>query len=417
MGAPGADPALRIRRDCRYCGSSDLRAVLDLGEQPPSNSFIRIDEIDSEQRYPLELYVCASCWLSQLVHVVPGAMIFDDYLYLSSTSRALVEHYRRLVAEMTERLSLRSGDLVVDIGCNDGVLLRSYDDALTRVGVEPSRVAEIARSNGFEVIQDFFDEGVARRIIDKYGTARVITATNVFAHVDDISAFARAAALLIGDDGVFVVEVSYLPDLISDCLFDTIYHEHLCYCALTPMIPFFASCGLDITDAERIPFGASGPAIRLTAQTRGRRSVASRVADLVAFEHAWGISSMETYVSFASRAQQIRGALRDLLTGLRTQGARVAAFGAPAKGNTLLNYIGASPSLIEFVADNTSLKQGRVTPGTHIPVVSDAHLLREMPPYALLLAWNYLDFFLAKSKYIANGGRFVVPLPDPRIVP
>lgn len=417
MGSSREDRDLRTRDDCRYCGSTDLRSVLDLGAQPPSNSFIRPDAVATERRYPLEMFVCGSCWLSQLRHVVPGAEIFDDYLYLSSTSKALVRHYGDLVRTLAVDRTLRPGDVVVDIGCNDGVLLGQHDPALVRVGVEPSRVAEHARAAGLVVMQEFFGEETARRIVREHGRARVVTATNVFAHVDDITAFARSLPSVLADDGIFVLEVSYLPDLIDGCLFDTIYHEHLCYCSLTPMVPFLERCGLEVVDASRVPFGASGPAIRVTAQLPGAGQPAARVRELLAYEEAWGISRMSTYTAFAERVRAVRSELRAMLESLRRGGARIAAFGAPAKGNTLLNYIGADPDLIEFVAENNPIKQGTLTPGTHIPVTSDEHLLETMPPYALLLAWNYADFFLANSDYIKRGGRFVMPLPVPRILP
>ena len=363
------------------------------------------------------MFVCGSCWLSQLRHVVPGNEIFDDYVYLSSSSKALVRHYGELVRSTVAALGLQAGDLVVDIGCNDGVLLSQYDPSFTRVGVEPSQVARHARAAGLEVVQDFFGPAVAERIVREHGTARVVTATNVFAHVDDIAEFTRAIPPLIGHGGVFVLEVSYLPDLIDGCLFDTIYHEHLCYCALTPMVPFMRRCGLEIVDAERIPFGASGPAIRVSCRVAGTAAVAPSVAALLAYEQEWGVSGDRRYGEFRRRARDVRSRLRALLGRLQGGGARLAAFGAPAKGNTLLNFIGADRRLIDFVAENNPEKQGMLTPGTHIPVVSDERLLSEMPPYALLLAWNYLDFFIANSQYIKRGGRFVVPLPEPRIVP
>lgn len=417
MGSFGKDRGLRIRDDCRYCGSTDLRSVLDLGAQPPSNSFVSPDDTASERRYPLEMYVCGGCWLSQLRHVVPGEEIFNDYVYLSSSSKALVAHYGDLVRTLAESQALLPGDVVVDVGCNDGVLLAQYDPALTRVGVEPSRIAELARVAGLSVIQGFFGPEIADQIVRDYGRARVVTATNVFAHVDDIDRFTRALPGLLAEDGLVVLEVSYLPDLIDGGLFDTIYHEHLCYCSLTPMVPFLERCGLEVVDAFRIPFGASGPAIRVIAQLPRAGHRQESVRTLLAYEDSWGIRSAERYTRFAERVYTVRAELRSMLIGLRQSGAKVAAFGAPAKGNTLLNFIGADADLIEFVAENNPMKIGLLTPGSHIPVVSDEHLLERMPPYALLLSWNYVDFFVANSGYIKRGGRFLVPLPNPRIVP
>lgn len=417
MGCVRERPRLRTRDDCRYCGSRDLREVLDLGDQPPSNSFIAPEALGRERRYPLVLHVCGSCWLSQLRHVVPGEEIFDDYAYLSSTSRALVRHYGDLVRALEAAYAPPDGALVVDVGCNDGVLLAQWPERLVRVGVEPSQVAQHARARGLQVVRAFFEPDVARDLVAAHGAARIVTATNVYAHVDDIGGFTDGVAALLDDAGVFVLEVSYLPDLIDGRLFDTIYHEHLCYCAVTPMVPFMARHGLDVIDAERVPFGASGPAIRVTAARTGTRPVSARVAELLAYERSWGLADMRRYARFAKDACAVRDRIVAVVDGLRARGARVAAFGAPAKGNTLLNFLGARPGWIEFVADNTPLKVGKLTPGTHLPVVDDATLLREMPEYALLLAWNYAEHFLANSEYVKRGGRFLVPLPEPVIAP
>jgi SAM-dependent methyltransferase len=394
-----------------------LEPVVDLGAQPLANGFIPPESVPFERRYPLQPVVCTNCWLTQLRHVVRAQVIFDEYSYLSSTSAPLVRHYAELVNGLTGAIGLHPTDVVVDIGCNDGILLKSYDPGLVRVGVEPSQIAELARAAGLAVVKAYFDETVAREIVARYGRARVVTATNVFAHVDDIGAFARAIPLLLADDGLFVLEVSYLPDLIAGRLFDTIYHEHLCYCALTPLVPVLDRCGMTVVDAERVSLGASGPAVRVTARLPAGASPSQRVEQVLAFERAWGVSSLVTYARFRMRVAEIRDRLREMLYRLRDAGNRIAAFGAPAKGNTLLNYVGLDRSVIEFVADDTPLKRGKLTPGTHIPVVGDDHLLDQMPPYALLLAWNYLEHFLANSEYVHRGGRFVVPLPDPRIVP
>lgn len=417
MGTARPDPDLTVRSDCRYCGSTDLRSVLDLGRQPLANAFITKAEIADERRYPLELFVCGSCWLAQLRHVVRADLIFSEYSYVTSTSGALVRHYESLAHDLTQHYKLGEGDLVVDIGCNDGALLQAFPRGVRRVGVEPSNVAELARSRGLDVVQAFFNDRVAHEIARDRGRARVVTATNVFAHVDDIEAFTRALAQLLLDNGVVVIEVSYLPDLIAGRLFDTIYHEHLSYCSLTPMIPFFERCGLTVIDAERIALGASGPAIRVTAQRTRRAERATSVMDLLAWERRWGIAEMAIYNDFAGSVRTLREQLLALLRSLRREGHRLAGFGAPAKGNTLLNYVSADASLLEFVADNTPFKRGKLTPGTHIPILGDDELLRARPEYALLLAWNYLDFFLANSEYIKRGGRFIVPLPEPRIVP
>jgi hypothetical protein len=404
---------------CRYCGGSRLFRFLSLGEQPPSDSFIREDQIASEKRYPLDVCFCEACFLVQLLDVVPAEEIFDDYVYLASSSKALKNYYAKLTETITQRFGLTAGDVVVDIGCNDGVLLSGYSvPGLVKVGVEPSKVAAIARESGFKVVNDFFGASAAREIIEDYGKAKVVTATNVFPHVDDIGAFTSNLSDLLDRDGVFMIEASYLIDLIDSTLFDTIYHEHLCYLSLTPVVPFLRRFGMEVFDVERVPFGASGPAIRIWAKKKeGRWPAENSVTQMMSDEAKWGAGSIERYQSYAAQVAGLKDKLMALMKSIRQSGARIGGYGAPAKGNTLLNYMGFTPRDVECIAENNKLKQGMLTPGSHIPVVSDEEFLKRMPEYALLLSWNYLDFFLANSAYVQNGGKFIVPIPTPRICP
>lgn len=415
---PKAKTLAKKNKACRYCGSNRLTKFLSLGSQPPSNSFIRLDEIPSEIKYPLEVYLCESCFLVQLIDVVPAKIIFDDYLYLSSSSKALKSHYASLAQALTKRFKLKSGDVAVDIGCNDGILLEGYSlPGLVRLGVEPSKVAEIAIASGFEVFKSFFGIKTAREIVKKHKTAKVVTATNVFAHVDDIGSFVKGLPTLLGEDGVFIIEAPYLIDLIEQTLFDTIYHEHLCYLSLTPMVTFLARYGLEIFDVMRVPFGASGPAIRIFIQTKaGKQPVEKSVMKMLDEEKKWGVGDINRYLGYAKEVKNVKKAVLRLIKQIQNSGARLGGYGAPAKGNTLLNYFGITPDTIVCIAETNTIKQGLVTPGSHIPIVSEEKFIQIMPEYALLLSWNYLDFFLGKSEYIKKGGKFLVPLPKPHIV-
>ena len=417
MNQPAA--LLTTRTTCRYCGGKALSLILSLGAQPPSNSFLRSDQLVTEVRYPLDVYFCTDCALVQLLDVVSARAIFDDYVYLSSTSKALREHYARLAASLTERFRLDRGDVVVDVGCNDGVLLQGYTlPGLERVGVEPSKVGETAEAAGLRLFHDFFSPALAHQMVKAHGSARVVTATNVFAHVDDIGQFANGLPLLLGRDGVCVIETPYLLDLVDGTLFDTVYHEHLCYLSLTPMVPFLARHGLEVFDVERIPFGASGPAIRVFVQVSGApHQHTAALGQMLAAEAQWGVHHLERYTGFAKRVAETRAAILGLITQIQGTGARLGGYGASAKGNTLLNYLGLTSATIEAIAETNPRKQGLLTPGSHVPVISEEQFLERMPPYALLLSWNYLDFFLAHSEYIRRGGRFVVPLPTPCLLP
>ncbi len=404
---------------CRYCGSQKLVQFLSLGDQPPSNSFIKPDQISKEKRYPLDTYWCEQCCLVQLLDVVPAESIFNEYLYASSTSKALKNHYAQLAETLTKRFALKAGDVVVDIGCNDGILLNGYSlPGLQRVGVEPSQLAEEARKCGLNVVRSFFNKEAVDEIVRTYGHAKIVTATNVFAHVDRIDQFVANLPALLGDDGVFVIESPYLIDMIDQTLFDTIYHEHLCYLSLTPMVPFFEKLGLEIFDIERINFGASGPAIRVFSRKRQKSpKPMESIAKTLKFEKDWGIRSIHTYKDYAKKVEKVKTDVLALLKKLKGSGAKIGGYGAPAKGNTMLNYLGLTDKDLVSIAETNAMKSGCVTPGSHIPIETEDEFIKRMPTHALLLAWNYVDFFLQKSPYIQKGGKFIVPLPEPRIAP
>ena len=405
--------------ECRYCGSTDLTRFLSLGEQPPSNSFISPEQVESEESYPLDVYFCQSCYLVQLLDVVPAETIFDDYVYLSSSSKALKNHYAGLAEYITERFGLNTDDIVVDIGCNDGILLHGYQlPGLNRIGVEPSKVVEIVRESGLKVVNEFFSPETARHIVDVHGAAKVITATNVFAHVDNIGNFVEGVQLLLDNSGVFIIEAPHLIDMIDQILFDTIYHEHLCYLSLTPIIPFLARYNLEVFDVERVNFGASGPAIRVFVQKKpGMQNASDSVESMLEQESKWGIGKIDRYMGYAGKVESIRSEVLGIINGLKKTNVQIGGYGAPAKGNTLLNYFNITTEQVGYIAETNELKQGLLAPGSHIPIVSEELFLERMPEYALLLSWNYLDFFLEKSEYIQKGGRFIVPMPDPRIIP
>lgn len=407
------------RDDCRICGHAELIDYLDLGAQPPSNSFIAPDDVGAEERFPLTAALCPSCGNSQLRDVVSAADIFGDYLYLSSTSGALVSHYRRLVNDALLMFAPAAGALAVDIGCNDGILLKGYPAGRVRaLGIEPSSAARHARAAGFEVIEAFFDDTLGRRLATNHGRAAIVTATNVFAHVDDIAAFTAGVAALLDDDGVFIAEFPYLVDTVDRLTFDTVYHEHLSYLALSPLRLLFEGAGLRPFRVERQEIGASGPALRLfVCHAASRHQEDRSIPAMLRAEAEWGIADIARYRAFAARIEQAGAELRRLIDGLKSAGHRIGGFGAPAKGNTLLNTFGLGPDDLVCISDNSELKIGKLTPGSHIPIVSDADFLDAGPSHALLLAWNYLDFFLERAEFIRRGGKFIVPLPRPEIRP
>lgn len=411
--------SIRPRTDCRICGSADLETYLDLTDQPPSNSFIAANDIAAEKRFPLQVALCKSCGFSQLGHVVASDQIFDDYLYLSSTSRALCNHYQTLVDQALDRFSPSQGGLAVDIGCNDGIMLKRYPAGRCRLlGIEPSSAGRYAREAGFEVIEAFFNRDLAAKITASHGKASIVTATNVFAHVDDIASFAGGVAQLLAQDGVYIIEFPYAKDMIDRLYFDTIYHEHLSYLSLKPLEHLFGKLGLRSFHVERAEIGASGPALRLFVCLQDApHAITEAYKSMRTEEEVWGIDKPERYRDFSKRVQAFRADMLGLLNRLKSEGAKIGAMGAPAKGNTMLNYLGLTTGLIEVVAENNDLKIGKVTPGAHIPIVSDEDFLKMGFTHALLLTWNYADFFLKNSAFVKAGGKFVLPFPQPHIEP
>lgn len=401
------------------CGSADLHRYLDLGHMPPADQFLRPEQLaDPVVAYPLEVYVCLGCGLSQLGYVVSPQILYqEEYPYESSTTRAGRDHFRAFAHSVSRRFGLGASDLVVDVGSNVGVLLEGFADAGQRIlGVDPAgNIAEIANARGIPTIPDLFGPEVAQRIVAEHGQAAVITATNVFAHVDDLDALMRAVDTLLAPGGVFVIEAPYLVNLLARLEYDTIYHEHLSYISVRPLIPFFARFGMRLFDVQETDI--HGGSCRFFVD-RGRQPVEQATLDgFLAREDAEGAFDPERLAGFAARVEANRTALRGLLDRLRADGASIVAVSAPAKGMTLLNYCGFGRETLGYVTEKSTLKIGRFTPGRHVPVVGDEQLLATRPQYALLLAWNFADEIIENLRaFREGGGSFIVPIPEPHVI-
>lgn len=401
---------------CRICKSSDLVLFLSLGDQPPANEFLARDKISLGEKYPLDVYFCRSCSLVQLLDIVSAEKIFThNYSYFSSTSAPLVRHFEEYAADISKRF-LKSGDLVVDIGSNDGVLLQFFKGTHRVLGIEPSEnVAQIARQKGVKTVSEFFTADSAAKIAEKYGKAAVICANNVFAHIDDIDGIVRGIKVLLKPDGVYVFEAHYLLDLIEKKEFDTIYHEHLCYYSLKPLMTLFERFDMEIFDVERQD--VHGGSIRVCVRNKTGKSVGENVGNLLRLEEEAGLHSEQRFVGFQKEVEAIRTKLVDLVRGFTAAGKMVVGYGAPAKGNTLLNYCAFTRDDLAYITDTTPHKIGLLTPGSHIPVVSPDMLKTQTPDYVLLLAWNYKDFILEKEKGLRDRGtKFIIPIPRVEIV-
>ena len=404
------------KTQCRVCKGTNLVRFLSLGEHPPVDNFTDREHLDAEKRYPLDVYFCGQCNLVQLLDVVTQEELFhQNYAYFSSASAPLMEHFKSY-AEDLKKDFLQKNDLVVDIGSNDGILLRFLTGGYRVLGIEPSaNVAKVAREKGVETIDGFFTVDMAKKIVEKYGKAKVITANNVFAHIDDIDGIILAVKELLSDDGVFVSESHYLLDLIEKREFDTIYHEHLCYYGVKPLVHLFERFGMEVFDVQRVP--VHGGSIRVFARRTSGKPPGESVAELLALEEKAGLHTIERFSGFQKEVEAIREKLVSLVRGFRKEGKTVTAYGAPAKGNTLLNFCGFTAEDLKYVTDTTPQKIGLLTPGSHIPVVSPDILKTETPDYILLLAWNYREFILKKEGALRERGtKFIIPIPEVEIV-
>lgn len=404
---------------CRSCGSQHGAPVLDLGLQPLANNLLTPCDLEKpEPKFPLRVAVCQDCWLLQITDLVPPVELFSEYLYFSSFSDALLNHAREAAQQHEKAFALGPQSLVVEVASNDGYLLQNFQRiGVPCLGVEPAaNIAVVAREKGIETLVEFFGETSGARLAAEGRQADLILGNNVFAHAPDTNDFVAGLQRLLKPDGRIVLEFPYGIDMIERTEFDTIYHEHVFYFTLTPLIPLFERHGLEIIGVERLPI--HGGSLRLFAAHTGAYPVEPSVTALLEEEERRGVRSLAYYSGFSGRVDGIKTALRELLAHLKSEGKSVAAYGASAKGSTLLNFAGIGRETLDFVADRSTYKQGRLTPGTHLPIEHPDQLAARQPDYTLLLTWNFADEILAQqAEYRRNGGRFIVPVPEVRIAP
>lgn len=404
---------------CRMCKSVSLQQFLDLGFTPPADQFRRREQLrEPDIYYPLDVMLCTNCGLSQLSYVVSPEILYrHDYPYESSTTKTGQAHWKEFAASATKLLTLNSSDLVVDVGSNVGVLLEAFQSHGTRVlGVDPApNIVRIAEKRGIETLCEFFSMDVVERILADKGHATVVTGTNVFAHIDDLDSFMIAVDKLLSERGVLIVEAPYFLNLVENLEYDTIYHEHLSYLSVKPLVRFFAQFDMEIFEIQQRDI--HGGSFRLFVNRVGRRFVSPVVDKLLKVEEEKGIHTMKVLNKFSEAVQKNREDLLWLLRQLKHEGKRIVGISAPAKGMALLNYCHIGKETLDFVTEKSGLKISRFTPGAHIPVVADEELISQVTDYGLLLAWNFADEIIANLKsYREKGGKFIIPIPTPRII-
>jgi hypothetical protein len=404
---------------CRLCSTTSTTMVLDLGFTPRADGFLSKEKLqEPETYYPLQLVRCDHCFHLQLSYVVPATVLYDsEYPYESSITMTGRNHFDAFAKSLVEEEGLSEDDLVIDIGSNVGVLLNGFSQRGCRVlGFEPvKKLSDIANRDGILTVNHFFSSATARDVAETYGNARVITATNVFAHIDDLDDAIRGVDLLLAENGIFVVEAPDLTHLLSRLEYDTIYHEHLSYFSLTPLVPFFRKNGFSIFNVQKMDI--HGGSNRMYICRKGARPTEKIVSSLLKDEDDRKIHSLQYLAEFSAKVEDHRRKLLVLLSSLIGRGYRLAGVSAPAKGMTLLNYCGIGTAYLDFITEKSGLKIGTHTPGGHIPIVSDDDLLSKDIDYALVLAWNFKEEIMNNLvEFQRRGGRFIVPIPEPHVV-
>ncbi len=402
---------------CRSCGHPELEVFLDLGVTPLADRLVPEAERGAEEiTAPLKVAVCPCCSLVQITETVrPEILFFEDYPYYSSVSEALVEHARRNVEDVIARRGLSADSFVVELASNDGYLLQHYmNRGVPVLGVDPAPgPAMAAQHRGVPTDIAFFDKALAQRFRDSGRLADVVHANNVLAHVADTNGFVAGLRLILKDTGVAVIEAPYVKPLIDYVEFDTIYHQHLCYFSVTALDHLFRRHGLYLNDIRHLEI--HGGSLRLFVEPQER--VQESVRRQLALEADIGLTSTAYYARFAERVATVKTALKTMLRDLKAQGLTIAAYGAAAKGATLINHIGLGTELIDYVVDRNPHKHGKYMPGQGLPIRPVSALMDEKPDVVLLLAWNFADEILAQQKeFRAQGGRFIIPVPEPKLV-
>lgn len=410
---------IKKKSRCRICGSKKLEKFLSLGSTPLANSFLKKEDFPKEKWFPLEVYFCNNCYLAQLLDVVDKKHLFSQYFYFYSLMPQASQHFIKYATDVISRfISNPKKELVLEIGSNDGFLLKVFqENGCSRVlGVDPAKnIAQVATKNGVPNITDFFSYSLANKILSTHGKAKVIIANNVVAHIDDLHDLVKGVTQVLDAHGIFVFEVPYLIDMFEDLAFDSIYHEHLSFFSVSPLVHLFKQYNMDIFDVHLVQ--RQGKSIRAFASRSENYPTSRNVKDLLMKEKKMSIDKVKTYYALTKRIEKSKNKLNKILADLKKKKFKIIAYGAPARGNTILNYCKIGPGILDFATEELASKIGLYTPGMHIPVIHINESRKNPPDYYLMLSWNYKDAIFSKEKAFINlGGKFIIPVRGVKII-
>jgi hypothetical protein len=404
---------------CRICKSKKLEKIISLGKTPLANAFLKKQAFRNEKTFPLEVFFCKECHLAQLIHIVNKKQLFSKYVYFYSKMPTASTHFTHYTKEVMKRfIDNPKEDLVVEFGSNDGILLKAFqDNGCKRVlGIDPAKnIAKVANDNGIPTIADFFSLTQAKKIVKTHGKAKAIIANNTVAHINDLHDMTKGVLHLLDTKGAFVFEAPYLMDMFENLAYDSIYHEHLSYLAISPLQYLFKMYDLEIFDVQIVE--RQGVSIRVFVARSGAYLVNEIVDKLIKKEKKSGFDKVSSYFSLAKKIEKSKDKLVKLLVSLKKKHKKIAAYGSPARGNTVLNYCHIGPDLLDFATEELPSKIGFCTPGMHIPVISIEEARKNLPDYYVMLAWNYKNAILTKeSTFVNHGGKFIIPVEGVKIV-
>jgi len=418
MKRPNHDLPTGLVTNCQICGSKKLEEVINLGHQPLCDSLLNEQQLkEPEVSYPLGLIRCIDCSLVQLDYIVPGDVVYHpEYPYRTGITKELYNHHQRLSIEVVKRFKTPKDSLVIDIGSNDGTLLKGFDrQGMRTIGIEPTNIAKIANEDGIHTLQEFFSEKIAIEIVSQHGKAKVITATNMFAHIANLGDIVLGIEKLLDDDGILVLENHYLLDIIEGLQFDSIYHEHLRSYSIKPLVQLFNYYGMSVIDAHRV--ASYGGSVRIYISKNNGLNPTQGLLNMIAEERDFGLYGSEVFNQFRSRALKAKRDLYNLALKIEKDDERLVGNSCPGRGSTLLNYINIDKSLMPYIAEQpTSLKRGLFLPGLHQPVVDNSILFTEQPEYVLLLAWHYWEPISINLRERGLKSKFILPLPNLTII-